>query len=157
MESHKQQQQSQRVLKNPVHQQKIFEEFVRKEKNYSHRNRTEEYTINPQTITNITEKPNHITPQHPYKDKKVDSLNDDVVDRAFRLDAMKRKIQSAGLQPRQKYPHAMTSNQEIGWYNNPLVPQNKNWQFNRLKTPITGFADEYFTLKKVNPFTVRNR
>ena len=51
-------------------------------------------------VTNITEKPNHITPQHPYKDKKVDSLNDDVVDRAFRLDAMKRKIQSAGLQPR---------------------------------------------------------
>ena len=70
---------------------------------------------------------------------------------------MRRKIQSAGLQPRQKYPYAMTSNQEIGWYANPLVPQNKNWQFNRLKTPITGFADEYFTLKKVNPFTVKNR
>lgn len=51
----------------------------------------------------------------------------------------------------------MTSNQEIGWYSNPLVPSNKNWQFNRQKTPITGFADEYFTLKKVNPFTVKNR
>lgn len=51
----------------------------------------------------------------------------------------------------------MTSNQEIGWYSNPLVPQNKNWQFNRQKSAITDFADEYFTLTKVNPFTVRNR
>ena len=88
---------------------------------------------------------------------KTDSLHDDVVDRAFRLDAMRRKIQSAGLQPRQKYPYAQTSNQEIGWYSNPLVPQNKNWQFNRKKTPITGFQNDYVTLTKVNPFTVKHR
>lgn len=108
-------------------------------------------------VTNITEKPNHITPANPFKVTKLDSLNDDVVDRAFRLDAMRRKIQSAGLQPRQKYPYAMTANQEIGWYSNPLVPQNKSWQFNRQKTAITSFADEYVTLKKINPFAVRNR
>lgn len=34
---------------NVVHQQKIYEEFVRKEKSYSYRNRTEEFNINPQT------------------------------------------------------------------------------------------------------------
>jgi len=34
---------------NPVHQMKIYEEFVRKEKAYSFRNRTEEFNINPQT------------------------------------------------------------------------------------------------------------
>ena len=73
-------------------------------------------------VNNISEKPNHITPSHPYKKVAVDNLHDDVVDRAFRLDAMRRKIQSAGLQPRQKYPYAQTANQDIGWYSNPLVP-----------------------------------
>jgi len=51
-------------------------------------------------------------------------LDDDVVDRAFRLEAMKRKIQTASMQPRQKYPVAQTSNQEVGWYLNPLVPKS---------------------------------
>ena len=51
-------------------------------------------------MQNITEKPNHVTPANPYKLVKVDNLQDDVVDRAFRLNAMKRKIQSASLQPR---------------------------------------------------------
>ena len=40
---------TQKALSNPVHQMKIYEEFVRKEKSYSHRNRTEEFTMNPQT------------------------------------------------------------------------------------------------------------
>ena len=35
--------------KNPVHQMKIYEEFVSKENKYSNRNRTDEYTINPFT------------------------------------------------------------------------------------------------------------
>jgi len=40
-------QNTQRALKNPVHQMKIYEEFVKKEKNYSHRNRTEDYNMRP--------------------------------------------------------------------------------------------------------------
>jgi FAM183A and FAM183B related len=84
-----------------------------------------------------------------------------VVDRAFRLEAMKRKIQSAGLQPRQKYPFAQTSSQEVGWLVNPLVPQSQKskelWTFNRKKTPITGYAEEYVTLTKINPFAVKDR
>ena len=51
-------------------------------------------------VHNITDKPNYITPQNPFKEAKTDNLHDDVCDRAFRLDAMRRKIQSAGLQPR---------------------------------------------------------
>lgn len=35
--------------KNPVHQMKIYEEFVVKESKYSNRNKTNEYTINPFT------------------------------------------------------------------------------------------------------------
>lgn len=41
--------QTQRQPTNPVHQMKIYEEFVRKEAAYSNRNRTDEYTINPLT------------------------------------------------------------------------------------------------------------
>ena len=37
------------VPKNPVHQMKIYEEFVTKESKYSNRNKTGEYTINPFT------------------------------------------------------------------------------------------------------------
>ena len=43
-------------------------------------------------MSNISEKPNHITPSYPYKKVKTDSIHDDVVERAFRLDAMRRKI-----------------------------------------------------------------
>ena len=38
---------TQKALSNPVHQMKMYEEFVKKEKSYSHRNRTEEFTMNP--------------------------------------------------------------------------------------------------------------
>jgi len=43
-------------------------------------------------VHNISEKPNHITPVNPYLDKKTETLNDDVVDRAFKLDAIRRQI-----------------------------------------------------------------
>ena len=41
--------QTSKALSNPVHQMKIYEEFVKKEKSYSHRNKTEEFTMNPST------------------------------------------------------------------------------------------------------------
>ena len=41
------------VPKNPVHQMKIYEEFVVKEARYSNRNKTNEYTINPFTSKSI--------------------------------------------------------------------------------------------------------
>ena len=55
----------------------------------------------------ITEKPNYITPSIPYWVTET-QVFDDTVERAFRLDAMRRKIVSAGLQPRQKYTKTMT-------------------------------------------------
>lgn len=41
--------QTERIPKNPVHQMKIYEEFVKKENSYSYRNRTEEFSMNPNT------------------------------------------------------------------------------------------------------------
>lgn len=120
------------VLKNPVHQMMIFEEKVHKEQHFQRKQAPREYTINPFTMAVISDKPNYVTPKEPFmtkpigqsKETAVTSAVDDVVDRAFRLEAMRRKIQSAGLQPRQKYPFAQTSSQEVGWNINPLVPQS---------------------------------
>lgn len=35
-------------------------------------------------VANITEKPNYVTPKQPFKEQKIDTLNDDIVDRAFK-------------------------------------------------------------------------
>ena len=95
------------------------------------------------------------------KNALTTAAGEDFVDRAFRLEAMQRKIKTASMQPRQKYPLAQTSNQEVGWYVNPLVPKSTKakdlWSFNRTKTPITDYAENYVTLTKLNPFKVKDR
>ena len=68
-----------------------------------------EYSINPFSMQTVTSKPNHITPKQPYQKTKVDDLADDRVERAFRLDAMRRKIVTAGMVPRQRATKPMTS------------------------------------------------
>ena len=81
----------------------IFEEKVHKEVAFQRTQKGREYTINPFTMAVISDKPNYVTPKQPFLEKPHGSrvtdipANDDVVDRAFRLDAMKRTIQSAGL------------------------------------------------------------
>lgn len=90
-------------LKNPVHQMMIFEEKVHKEVKFLKGQPKREYTVNPFTMAVISDKPNHVTPGQPFLNKPVGQpkdavnnapVNDDVVDRAFRLEAMRRKIQS---------------------------------------------------------------
>ncbi len=81
----------------------IFEEKVHKEVNFQRKQAQREYTVNPFTMAVISDKPNHVTPVQPFLTKPVGQPkevqnnapnNDDVVDRAFRLEAMRRKIQS---------------------------------------------------------------
>lgn len=87
-------------------------------------------------------------------------MGDDPVDKAFKLDAMRRKIQIGGMIPRQKYAFPQTSSQEIGWETTPqITSQNKNSQWNQMRSTnhITQFADEYVKLRAINPFKVRNR
>lgn len=109
---------------NAVHKMQIYEEVVAKEMKHFSKNRTKEYTINPFTMQKVTDKPNHKNQVDSVKKTQSSNLTDDTVGRAFQLNAMKRKIQTASMQPRQKYQHQQTSNQEIGWFINPLVPQN---------------------------------
>lgn len=78
----------------------IFEEMVYKEVNFQKTLPQREYTINPFTMAVVSEKPNHVTPGQPFMTKPIGQnsgataeVMDDVVDRAFRLEAMRRKIQ----------------------------------------------------------------
>lgn len=78
---------------NPVQKQKIFEEMVHKEVAYQRTQAQREYTLNPFTMPVISEKPNQVTPSEPFKAKNKTSDapgTDDVVDRAFRLETMRR-------------------------------------------------------------------
>ena len=115
---------------NPVQHMMIQEEIIHKEVAFQRTQAQREYTINPFTMALVSEKPNHVTPNDPFKTQKQSDkakevpLNDDVVDRAFRLEAMRRKIQSAAMQPRQKYPFAQTSSQEVGWNATPLIKKS---------------------------------
>lgn len=143
--------------KNEVHKNCIHAENIKKEHQYSARNRSEEYSLNPFTMQNISEKPNYVTPLNPYKSVKVDNIHDDVVERAFRLNSMRKKIQSAGMAPRQKFAFQQTSSQEIGWFNQPLVKPADRWQHGVTNCQITKYADNYMELKKTNPFKVRQR
>jgi hypothetical protein len=93
---------------NPVQTMMIFEEKVHKEENFQRGYKKREYTINPFTMAVIADKPNYVTPKEPFMTKPAGSnmnaheipAGDDVVDRAFKLEAMRRKIQTASMQPR---------------------------------------------------------
>mmetsp|Transcript_26002 Transcript_26002/g.30012 ORF Transcript_26002/g.30012 Transcript_26002/m.30012 type:complete len:125 (-) Transcript_26002:209-583(-) len=104
--------------------EKNIAEAILKENKRQKRFPKGEYSINPSSMPKITDKPNHITPSCPYKQAKSSDPGDDPVDRAFKIDAMRRKIQTSGMVPRQKYKAPLTSNQEIGWEASPLVTLN---------------------------------
>ena len=72
----------------------IFEEKVHKEQAFQKTQKgNREYTINPFTMAVISDKPNKVTPAQPFAAAKNEAAaNDDIVDRAFRLEAMRRKI-----------------------------------------------------------------
>ncbi|CAI2382569.1 unnamed protein product [Moneuplotes crassus] len=135
-------------------------EFISKENKWQKRFPKSDFSINPTRMEKITDKPNHITPSVPYKVSKETNTLDDPVDRAFKLDSMRRKIQTRGMVPRQKYVLPQTSAHEIGWHTGPAETtkqKHSQWNKKRTETHITQFADEYVRMKAINPFKVRNR
>ena len=73
----------------------------------------------------ISDKPNYIIPKKPYKEAGAGDPNDDPVEKAFKVDAMRRKIQTSNLIPQQKYAIPQTSNQEIGWDVSPMYTKDR--------------------------------
>jgi hypothetical protein len=67
---------------------------------------------------------------------------------------MNRTIKSAsiGMNPRLRSKYQTTSNQDYGWYCDPLVPKNELQQWGSKATPITGYMEHYVGLKHINPF-----
>ena len=61
--------------------------------------------------------------------------------------------------PKQKYTYAMTSNQEYGWdgANGGFVTVNARDHKGIKSTPITGYVENYYLTRGINPFKVRDR
>lgn len=107
----------------------------------------------------LTEKPQNIHPGNPNKNiitKKnqekpdyVASLNP--VDIAFSNEKFKETFKLHRMQPKEKYSRPQTANQEIGWYNRPLL-DNRKWDRPISSTFITKYVSDYDKLKHINPF-----
>ena len=59
--------------------------------------------------------------------------------------------------PRQKFRLPQTTNQDFGWFTEPLVKPSERWDHRLKKDPLTGYASQYVKLKDVNPFKVKER
>ena len=76
------------------------------------------------------------------------------------LTALERRIKSGILRPQQKYPYAQTANQEYGWDGGDcgtLMKPDPNRQKGIKSTPITGYVENYYLTRGINPFKVRDR
>ena len=75
------------------------------------------------------------------------------------LNAVERRIKSGNLRPKQKYRIAMTGNQEYGWdgENGTLKLRNEKCHKPIRSTAITGYVENYYLTKGVNPFKVKER
>jgi len=70
---------------------------------------------------------------------------------------MNRSVKSAsiGMNPRLRSKYQQTSNQDYGWYCDPLMPKNELQHFGSKATAITGYMEHYVGLKGINPFNVK--
>jgi len=70
-----------------------------------------------------------------------------------------RTLRQAQLTPREKHPHALTANQEYGWYNTPdlkSAPGVAQWQrkeLGRKSCPITNYVHAYLVNQGHSPFS----
>lgn len=66
---------------NYVHTMRVHEEKIKKETTFLDRKGHDRpFTVNPWTLHNITDKPNHITPKQPFKEAaKPTGLTDDII------------------------------------------------------------------------------
>ncbi|XP_034035422.1 protein FAM183A [Thalassophryne amazonica] len=106
-----------------VHQNKIHEERVRKERRFQKLHT--EFNISPHRKL-------HVLPDKPMS-KKVPELmleNSDYLD----------KFHEAQKEPKEKYTHPQTESQEIGWVSAPLIQMNledRRFKFHRQSSDIT--------------------
>lgn len=151
---------------NYVHLQSIHAENIKHEYKYENRNKKYDYTFNPFRckyiiilVYPLTEKPQNIHPKNPNKSillEKVQNkpkyqVNIDPIEVAFINEKYENIFKNHINPPKQKYNRPQTANQEIGWYSQPLM-NNQKWNRPVSSTPITQYVSDYDKLKHINPF-----
>ncbi|CAD8078957.1 unnamed protein product [Paramecium sonneborni] len=144
--------------RSPVAEMKIWQEAVRKEN--QHLKVYEHFTINPQKLYIIQEKPNNSIMLQKHLEKTgaitkpafdVNQITDDspplekeIID----------KLNTMNRTPRQKYQFPQTSNQELGWHsNNSHSLSPSKFTYPRKLCKETNYANDYFTMNKISPYS----
>ena len=121
--------------------------------------------FNPFHMRCVQTKTTELTPTNPYANRNHRSsrqghkFNQTVsnMDEIFANETIKRRVHSASHHPRQKYPVPQTSNHEIGWFINDLVPRNKMWNHNIRIDRLTRYVEGYGRMTDKNIYKVRSR
>merc|ERR1712096_116379 len=104
-------------------------------------------------INVISDKPNHITPNNIVK-QQVNKNKEDVdqEEEAKALEKLNSTLKRITLLPKEKYTRPTTSNHDIGWNSNPLVPKNRFTYRPRTSCAVTDYASDYLKMCGLNPF-----
>eukprot|EP00357_Protocruzia_adherens_P034674 CAMPEP_0115008264 /NCGR_PEP_ID=MMETSP0216-20121206/21795_1 /TAXON_ID=223996 /ORGANISM="Protocruzia adherens, Strain Boccale" /LENGTH=142 /DNA_ID=CAMNT_0002375611 /DNA_START=114 /DNA_END=542 /DNA_ORIENTATION=+ len=140
---------------NDSHKSIINAERIKQETKYFEKNYRNNFTVNPNSMTFLAEKPNNITPSKPYRDMKESYYASDPVGEAFSSEHLHKAFENQTKTPLQKYRIPQTSNQEIGWMNRPLTSNDRRWNKSRKSNAITQYADEYCANFGYSPFKVQ--
>lgn len=107
----------------------------------------------------LTEKPQNINPKNPNlsilqmrdQSRPTYQVNINPIDIAFSNTKFHETFRKHHMAPKEKYNRPQTANQEIGWYNRPLL-NNAKWNRPVTSTPITQYVSDYAKFKHINPF-----
>ncbi|CAD8077476.1 unnamed protein product [Paramecium primaurelia] len=144
--------------RSPVAEMKIWQEAVRKEN--QHLKVYEHFTINPHKLYIIQEKPNNSIMLQKHLEKTgavqkpafdVNQITDDSP--PLEKDIID-KLNTMNRTPRQKYQFPQTSNQELGWHSvNSHSLSPSKFTYPRKLCKETNYANDYFTMNKISPYS----
>jgi len=117
------------------------------------------YRINPYHISTVCPKPNQVDPTRHGNEKYVPSVYRDPTEEAFSSEYIRRVVSRGSMTPGEKYRFPQTSNQEVGWYNAPVVKRPKTRLHYKPKGSCyeTYFAVEYYKSTGMSPFKTKGQ
>ena len=129
---------------DPVARNSIWREHCEKQLRYLSLN-TNFSIRDPTKMTVLPEKPNYVLPHNRVTpDDEEDAMN-----------TLKERcsVKDADIVPPEKYECPQTAAQAVGWHAKPLSKANPMFVYRRGSCDITRYADKYFEMSGVTPFT----
>ncbi len=102
-------------------------------------------------VIKVTEKPN----PRECSDSDVfgNHYTDDPVQEAFSNNKVYKSLHTHFQTPKKKFSIPQTTNQDLGWFSNPLNRTNQRLNQHQVKNcEITKYAESYYSMTKTNPF-----